>query len=254
MSLKIAAIQHDIVWEDPLANFERLGPQIQRATAAGAQLLVLTEMFSTGFTMNSELCAEPLDGPSCEFLSTQAATLQVWVTGSIPTRWDDGIAYNTLVLAAPTGDLYRYKKIHPFSFSTEPEHYGSGSDFLQVEIEGIRATFFICYDLRFADEFWKTAHSTDLFVVPANWPERRRAHWQALLRARAIENQTYVLGVNRVGEGDGLNYAGDSALIDPWGETLFSGASSEALLIADVHAEIVAETRTTFPVLQDRRS
>ena len=178
----------------------------------------------------------------------------MWVTGSIPTRWDDGIAYNTLVLAAPTGDLYRYKKIHPFSFSTEPEHYGSGSDFLQVEIEGVRTTFFICYDLRFADEFWQTAHSTDLFVVPANWPERRRTHWQALLRARAIENQTYVLGVNRVGEGDGLSYVGDSALIDPWGETLVSGASSEALLIADVDAEVVAETRTTFPVLQDRRS
>ena len=151
MSLKIAAVQHDIVWEDPPANFERLGPQLQSAAAAGAQLLVLTEMFSTGFTMNSELCAESLEGPSCEFLSTQATTLQVWVTGSIPTRWDDGIAYNTLVLAAPTGDLYRYKKIHPFSFSTEPEHYGSGSDFLQVEIEGVRTTFFICYDLRFAD-------------------------------------------------------------------------------------------------------
>ena len=97
--LKIAAVQHDIVWEDPPANFERLGPRLQSAAAAGAQLLVLTEMFSTGFTMNSELCAESLEGPSCEFLSTQATTLQVWVTGSIPTRWDDGIAYNTLVLA-----------------------------------------------------------------------------------------------------------------------------------------------------------
>ncbi|MDP7068664.1 MAG: carbon-nitrogen family hydrolase [Acidimicrobiales bacterium] len=253
MSLKIAAIQHNIVWEDPDVNFQRLAPQIQRAAAAGGQLLVLSEMFSTGFTMNSELCAEPLEGPSCEFLLTQAASHHVWVTGSVPTRWEDGIAYNTLVLAAPSGDLYRYKKIHPFSFSSEPENYGAGSDFLQVEIEGIRTTFFICYDLRFADEFWQTAHSTDLFVIPANWPERRRAHWQTLLKARAIENQAYVLGVNRVGEGDGLSYAGDSALIDPWGEILASGAATEALLIADVDAEVVRETRTTFPVLQDRR-
>ncbi|MBM37187.1 MAG: carbon-nitrogen hydrolase [Acidimicrobiaceae bacterium] len=254
MSLKIAAIQHDIVWEEPDANFERLAPQIQRAAAAGGQLLVLSEMFSTGFTMNSELCAEPLEGPSCEFLLTQATSQHVWVTGSVPTRWEDGIAYNTLILAAPSGDLYRYKKIHPFSFSSEPENYGAGSEFLQVDVEGIKTTFFICYDLRFADEFWQTAHSTDLFVIPANWPERRRTHWQTLLQARAIENQAYVLGVNRVGEGDGLSYAGDSALIDPWGETLAAGASTEALLIAEVDATLVRQTRTTFPVLQDRRN
>ena len=169
-------------------------------------------------------------------------------------RWDDGTAYNTLNLVAPNGVTHRYKKIHPFSFSTEPENYGAGSEFLQVSIEGTRTTFFICYDLRFADEFWQTAESTDLFVIPANWPDRRRAHWQTLLQARAIENQAYVLGVNRVGSGDGLTYAGDSALIDPWGEIVVSGASDEVLLIADVQVELVTRTRSTFPVFQDRRN
>ena len=254
MSLRIAAIQHDIIWEDSAANFARLTPQIERAVSAGGRLLVLTEMFSTGFTMNSLNCAEPLEGPSFHFLSEAATNHHVWVVGSIPTRWEDDIAYNTLTLVAPDGQAHRYRKIHPFSFSSEPENYGSGSEFLQVVIDDVRTTFFICYDLRFADEFWQTAQATDLYVVPANWPQRRRVHWRTLLQARAIENQAYVVGVNRVGEGDGLEYVGDSAVIDPWGEVLASGASVEALLVVDVDASTVEKTRSAFPVLQDRRT
>ena len=254
MTLRVAAVQHDIVWEDPETNFQKLRPQITEAANEGGQLVVLSEMFSTGFTMNSAKCAEALDGASHQFLVDQAAEHQIWITGSVPMRWEDGIAYNTLNLVAPNGDTYRYKKIHPFTFSAEPENYGSGNEFLQVDIGGTRITFFICYDLRFADEFWQTAQSTDLFVIPANWPAGRRMHWQTLLQARAIENQAYVLGVNRVGEGDGLSYAGDSALIDPWGETITSGMSDETVLIADVDVEVVKQTRTTFPVFQDRRN
>lgn len=254
MTLRVAAVQHDIVWEDPETNFQKLRPQITEAANEGGQLVVLSEMFSTGFTMNSAKCAEALDGASHQFLVDQAAEHQIWITGSVPMRWEDGIAYNTLNLVAPNGATYRYKKIHPFSFSAEPENYGAGSEFLQVDIEGTRTTFFICYDLRFADEFWQTAHSTDLFVIPANWPAGRRIHWQTLLQARAIENQAYVLGVNRVGDGDGLSYSGDSALIDPWGEMIVSGTSDESLLVADVDVEVVKQTRTSFPVFQDRRN
>ena len=254
MTLRVAAVQHDIVWEDPETNFQKLRPQITEAANEGGQLVVLSEMFSTGFTMNSAKCAEALDGASHQFLVDQAAEHQIWITGSVPMRWEDGIAYNTLNLVAPNGDTYRYKKIHPFSFSAEPENYGAGSEFLQVDIEGTRTTFFICYDLRFADEFWQTAQSTDLFVIPANWPAGRRIHWQTLLQARAIENQAYVLGVNRVGDGDGLSYSGDSALIDPWGEMIVSGTSDESLLVADVDVEVVKQTRTSFPVFQDRRN
>ena len=253
MTLRVAAVQHDIVWEKPSENFRRLSPQIEHAVGGGARLVVLSEMFSTGFTMNSAECAESLEGPSYEFLVEHSTMHGIWISGSVPTRWDDQIAYNTLVLAGPDGNVLRYKKIHPFSYSKEPENYGAGTEFLQTEIEDVRISFFVCYDLRFANEFWELAESTDLFVVPANWPGHRRAHWKNLLQARAIENQSYVLGVNRVGEGDGLGYLGDSSLIDPWGEIMFSAASAETVLLADVDEQVVANTRKSFPVLQDRR-
>ena len=112
---------------------------------------------------------------------------------------------------------------------------------------------FVCYDLRFADEFWSLASSTDLYVIPANWPATRRLHWQTLLRARAIENQAYVVGVNRVGEGGGLTYSGDSAIIDPLGEVLAKGATSETILVADVEAAVVSAVREQFPFHADRR-
>jgi omega-amidase len=114
-------------------------------------------------------------------------------------------------------------------------------------------TPFVCYDLRFADEFWAMAEHTDCYVVVANWPSSRRAHWQALLVARAIENQAYVIGVNRVGEGGGLHYSGDSRIIDPLGEILAAGAGGETILLADVDPVVVAETRKRFPFLADRR-
>jgi omega-amidase len=147
-----------------------------------------------------------------------------------------------------------YDKIHPFTFAGEHEHYAAGDRFLTVDVEGTRCSFFVCYDLRFADEFWSLAGVTDCFVVPANWPEARRAHWQALLTARAIENQAYVVGVNRVGEGGGLRYAGDSRIVDPLGEVLASGAGTEALLVAEVDPRVVADVRARFPFLQDRRT
>jgi predicted amidohydrolase len=114
-------------------------------------------------------------------------------------------------------------------------------------------SFFVCYDLRFADEFWALAHRTDLYVIPANWPESRREHWMALLRARAIENQAYVVGCNRVGNGGGLHYVGDSMIIDPLGVILAHGDATETTLIVDIDPAKVSETRQRFPFLQDRR-
>ena len=118
-----------------------------------------------------------------------------------PRPAGDGLPSNTLLLAGPQGQLHRYRKLHPFSFAGEHEHYAAGTELLQVELLGLRCSFFICYDLRFANEFWSLAENTDLYVVVANWPARRREHWTSLLRARAIENQAYVAGVNRVGPG-----------------------------------------------------
>lgn len=252
--MRIAAIQHDIVWEDPQANFARLAPRIGAAAAAGARLAVLTEMYATGFSMRTERTAEPVDGPSVGFLLAQAAEHGLWVAGSVPEQ-PEGTdrPFNTLVLAGPDGTAHRYRKIHPFTHSGEHEHFAAGSDHVTVDVEGLRVTLFVCYDLRFADEFWATAADTDLYLVPANWPGSRRDQWSALLRARAIENQAYVAGVNRVGRGGKLDYTGDSAVIDPLGEPLVQGAGAEATLITEVTAERVAEVRDRFRFLQDRR-
>jgi predicted amidohydrolase len=253
-SVRVAAIQHDIVWEDKDANFARLAPIVAAAAGAGARLAVLTETFSTGFSNRLDVVAEPEGGPSSRFLAAMAAEHQLWVAGSCPeTRGEDPKPYNTLVLAGPDGTQHRYRKIHPFTYSGEDRYFSAGDQLVTVEVEGLRISLFVCYDLRFADEFWQLGPATDLFLVPANWPESRRLHWQALLQARAIENQCYVLGVNRVGEGGNLCYSGDSRIIDPLGELLATGAHTETILLADVSAANVAAVRDQFRFLPDRR-
>ena len=251
--MKVGVVQHDIVWEDRAANFTRLAPQVAAAAAAGARLVVLSEMFSTGFSMRVDRTAEPVGGPSSQFLVDQAAAHDVWVCGSVPEVPVVGEPpYNTLVLAAPDGTVHRYRKIHRFAYGGEDGAFSAGDRRVTVEVEGLRVTLFVCYDLRFADDWWACALDTDVYVCVANWPAPRRGHWQTLLRARAIENQAYVVGCNRVGSGGSLDYAGDSAIVDPMGETLASGAGTEALLIADVTAERVAQVRADLPFLADR--
>ena len=252
--MRIAAIQSDIAWEQPAANFERLRPWLAAAAAAGARLVVLPEMFACGFSMATDRIREPEGGPTARFLMAQARAHGLWICGSLPEVPPGAVKpYNTLVLAGPEGQVHRYRKIHPFSFAREHEHYAAGSDPVTVDIEGLRCSLFICYDLRFADEFWARANDTDAYLVIANWPERRRHHWTALLQARAIENQAYVVGVNRVGRGNDLDYTGDSRIHDPWGETLAAAAGSETMLLADLHPEVVRDAREKFPVLKDRR-
>jgi predicted amidohydrolase len=250
----VAGIQHDIIWERPAENFLRLAPMIERAAAAGARLVVLTEMYATGFSMKTDRIAEPVDGPSARFLTDQARAHHVWVCASVPERAEPSARpFNQLVLAAPDGSTRRYAKIHPFTFGREHEHYAAGEDFLTVEIEGTRCTLFVCYDLRFADEFWALAERTDCYVVPANWPAARREHWMALLRARAIENQAYVVGVNRVGDGGRLHYCGDSMIIDPFGEIVAQAVDTETIITANVDPDRVRAIRAEYPFLQDRR-
>jgi predicted amidohydrolase len=252
--VKVGAVQHDIVWEDPDANFSHVAPMIASAVDDGARLVVLSEMYSTGFSMATGAIAEPVDGPSTQFLVDQAAANGVWVCGSLPERpAGQALPFNRLVLASPGGTVYRYAKIHPFSFAGEHEHFAAGAEHLTVNVEGLRCSLFVCYDLRFADEFWALAHDTDCYLVVANWPAARREHWRALLRARAIENQAYVVGVNRVGSGDGLDYIGDSRIIDPLGEVIAEAGAAETVLTTEVDPARVAQVRADFPFLADRR-
>lgn len=253
--MKVAAIQHDIAWEDPSASFEIVRPMISEAAKGGAEFVALTEMFSTGFSMNASQIAEPLDGPAASFLSEQASLHGVTMVGSAPTRHPSfELPVNLLTVAEANGEVHRYAKIHPFSYSGEDQHYAAGSQFCTVPIGGLRCTFFICYDLRFADEFWATAADTDMYVVIANWPAARQVHWDALLRARAIENQAFVLAANRVGiDGNNLEYGGGSVAIDPFGEILDIAHDTPALVTANVEATTVADIRSRYPFAADRR-
>jgi predicted amidohydrolase len=251
--MKVAAIQHDIVWEDAEATRRHVSPMIDQAAAAGARLIVLTEMFATGFSMHPDRIAEDEGGPTERFLLEHAGRHHAYLIASIAQRGPDGAYRNNAVIAKPDGGVQRYAKIHPFSFAGEHARYAAGGDFLTVEIDGLRVTPFVCYDLRFADEFWACANTTDLYVVPANWPAPRREHWRSLLQARAIENQAYVIGANRVGAVKELEHLGDSVVIDPLGRRLVEAAGVETVLVTEVSAETVRAVRGQFPFLADRR-
>lgn len=258
--MKLAIVQHDIVWEDAPATREHVRPLIAEAASQGAKIIVLSEMYATGFSMHPERIAEPEGGPSEQFLVDQARQHDAHLIASVAQQGADGGYRNNAIIAAPDGTVHRYAKIHPFSYAREHEHYAAGAEFLTVEIDGLRVSPFVCYDLRFADEFWQRALDTDVYVIPANWPQQRVEHWKALLRARAIENQAYVVGVNRVGtEPDrpergerGATYSGDSAIIDPLGATL-SAPAGEQVAVAEVDPEVVRQARARFPFLADRR-
>ena len=253
--MRFGVVQHDIVWEDRAANFARLAPQVARAAAAGAQLVLLSETFSTGFSMTPGI-GEPEGGPSAQFLQEQAAEHGVWVAGSCPEVAPDGeLPYNSFVLAGPDGTVHRYRKLHPFTHGGEHERFRAGEKPVTVEVGGLRVTPFICYDLRFADVFWSAALDTDVYLVTANWPAARRLHWQTLLQARAIENQAYVVGCNRVGTaGDGTEHTGDSRIVSPMGELLATAAGVETVLVADVDPAEVTATRERLRFLADRRA
>lgn len=251
---KVAAIQHDIVWKDAAATEAHVAPEIERAAATGARIVVLGEMFATGFSMAAAEIAQPADGRSTTFLREQAARHGVWLAGSVAVVDHAGDrARNRFVAAGPDGELVTYDKRHPFTYAGEDREFEAGDDVVSFDVDGLRVTPFVCYDLRFADDFWRAGPGTDLFVVVANWPSSRRHHWSTLLVARAIENQCYVVGVNRVGHADGLDYTGDSAIVDPSGEVLASASTVETVLVADVSPDRVAEVRRRFPFLQDRR-
>jgi predicted amidohydrolase len=252
--MKIAVVQSDTVWMDRDANFAQLAPLISDAADNGASFVVLTEMFSTGFVVNRHDIGESEGGASSQFLSQMATQHNIWIGGSCPeVAPDDPRPFNSFVLVSPQGEQHRYHKIHPFTYGGEDKYFRPGNQHVTINVDEIRTSLFVCYDLRFADEFWARAHDTDLFVVPANWPTTRREQWMTLVRARAIENQTYVIGCNRVGDGGGLNYVGDSLVIDPLGTVLAQGQSEPCILYADIEKTVVTDARTKFPFLQDRR-
>jgi predicted amidohydrolase len=252
--MRIAAVQHDIVWEDRDATCRHLAPLVARAAGDGAGLVVLTEMFATGFSMSTHRTAEVEDGPTSTWMHAQASAHDVVLAGSVALATDDGRATNSLLVVDRDGLRARYDKLHPFSYAGEHERFRAGDEPMVVELGGLSIGLSVCYDLRFAPLYWRRTPPTDVEVVVANWPAARRHHWRALLDARAIENQTYVVGVNRVGTGGGLEYAGDSRIVDPLGEVLAAAAGQEAVLVAELDIDAVTATRERFPFRDDRRA
>jgi len=247
--LKVALVQTSLVWHDRQANLEHFALLLE--PLADVDLVILPEMFTTGFSMASETLAESEAGPTSKWMLSQAKRLQAVVTGSIIVKAADGSHRNRLLWARPDGELLHYDKRHLFRMAGEHEHYSPGERQVQFELKGWRVRPLICYDLRFP--VWsRDAQDTDLLLYTANWPGARRLHWNRLLPARAIENLCYVAAVNRIGtDGKGFAYTGDTQVLDFQGESLFSAGEADGVFEVSLSAAELAAYRTRFPANLD---
>lgn len=248
--LHVILVQTALHWEDRKGNLEALGKKLDRLSGP-AHLVVLPEMFTTGFTMNARPLAEPTEGPTFDWMARQASRLNAVVTGSMIAE-ENGLYYNRLLWVRPDGTYEKYDKRHLFTLAGEHEHYTPGQQRLVVELEGWKVLPLICYDLRFP--VWaRNTENYDLLIYTANWPEMRRQAWRTLLAARAIENQSYTLGVNRVGtDGNGFPYTGDSSAFDYAGEELLHAAQVEGLFTVQLSYEKQQDFRSKLQFLADR--
>ena len=252
-TLNISLIQTELAWEDKQANLDRLAAKI-RSLPAGAEVVVLPEMFSTGFSMRPEVLAEKMDGSTVGWMRALSAEKRIILTGSVIIE-ENGQYYNRLLWVLPDGKVGMYDKKHLFAFAGEHEHYAPGSRRFIASVNGWRLNMMVCYDLRFpvwARQQIEDGPEYDVLVYVANWPERRSIAWKTLLRARAIENQCYVIGVNSVGaDGNGIMHSGDSTVIDPMGEILYEKANVEDVVTLSLEREVLDAARRKLPFLGD---
>jgi len=254
--MRVIGCQFDIAWEDKPANFDRVRTLFKNTSVEPESLIVLPEMFATGFSMHLERVMEPAQGPTQQFLSQLARDTGAYAVGGVVTPNVDGRGRNEALVVDPQGnEILRYCKLHPFSPGGEDRRYARGENTCSFTWGPFCVAPFVCYDLRFPEIFrHQTRLGAQVLVVIANWPASRNAHWQALLRARAIENQAYTIGVNRVGNDPKLAYAGHSLILDPRGETLAAAGESPQLVQADLPFGSLAEYREQFPALRDMRA
>ncbi|WP_338522766.1 amidohydrolase [Pseudomonas batumici] len=250
--LKVALVQTTLAWHDRQSNLEHFEGLLEQAV--GADLVILPEMFTTGFSMESQTLAEAENGPTSHWLREQAKKLDAVITGSVIIRAADGSYRNRLLWARPDGEVLHYDKRHLFRMAGEHKHYTAGERQMRFELKGWRVRPLICYDLRFP--VWsRDAQDTDLLLYTANWPGARRLHWNRLLPARAIENLCYVAAVNRVGtDGKGFAYTGDSQVLDFQGESLLGAGEADGVFQVTLSAAELAAYRTRFPAHLDADS
>lgn len=252
-SLRICLVQTSLIWEDPSANLEMLSAKLD-SIDTNPDLVVLPEMFSTGFSMKPEFFAEPMSGSSVNWLKTQSAKLDCVVTGSLIIQ-ENGKYYNRLIWMRPDGTFNHYDKRHLFSLAGEENHYAPGANRLVVNLKCFRIMPLICYDLRFP--VWsRNDLNYDLAIYVANWPERRSFFWSQLLIARAIENQSFVIGVNRVGEdGNGISHTGDSICLGPLGNSMAQAEPGvEEIIFCEITKTEIESVQNKFKFLNDRDS
>lgn len=253
-TLRLALVQSDLAWQDAEHNRVLLAQHID-GLAGSCDLIILPEMFTSAFAVGSGAIAEAPDGPTLEWMRSKALQLGAAIIGSIAVL-DQGQRFNRLYFVTPQAEVYQYDKRHLFRMLGEDLRYAAGRDKLLLEYRGWRILPQICYDLRFPAWCRSTAQEPwDLMIVVANWPAPRAGHWRTLLQARAIENLGYVAGVNRVGrDGNGLDYAGDSAVVDPLGVELLQAGSAQGVYRCDISRTALEDWRERFPAWMDADS
>jgi predicted amidohydrolase len=249
-SLTITLIQTNLFWENKKANLEMLQQKIE-SIKEKTEVVILPEMFSTGFSMKPELLAETMKGETMQWMQRIASKKKIILTGSIIIE-QEGKYFNRLIWMLPTGDYGFYDKRHLFAYADENSHYAKGNKKLIASVKGWKIQLQICYDLRFPvwarQEPGNLDSQYDLLINIANWPEKRNRAWNVLLQARAIENQCFVAGVNRVGkDGNRIFYSGDSSLIDPMGKIIYQKNNSEDIFTYTLKKETITEYRNQFP-------
>lgn len=262
-ALSVTVVQTHLHWEDKHRNLRMLQEKIL-SIPEYTEVVVLPEMFSTGFCMHPQTLAEKMDGDTIRWMQIVAAQKKVIITGSIIIE-EGGNFYNRLIWMLPDGNLGYYDKRHLFAYASENERYTAGNKRLIASVKGWKINLQICYDLRFP--VWVRQRNNprlneaaslpeyDLIIYVANWPESRNHAWKTLLQARAIENQCYVVGVNRVGnDGNGIPHSGDSMIIDPLGMVLYTRSQQEDIFTTTLQKQRIESVRTQFPFWKDADS
>jgi len=248
--LKITTFQAYLFWENIDKNLQNLGLKLS-SIREKTDLIILPEMFSTGFTMNAENLAEETGGKTMQWMQNQAKKFDCVITGSLIIK-ENGKYYNRLIWMRPDGSFEKYDKRHLFGLGKEDDIYTAGKDKLLVELNDWKICPVICYDLRFPVWLRNNNIDYDLLLIVANWPEKRSLHWRTLIPARAVENQAFVIGVNRVGhDGNEIYHSGDSMCIDPYGKTVYYKPNDEDLYTFSISKEELIKTRRSFPFLKD---
>jgi omega-amidase len=254
--MKVIGLQLDTVWENKAANHAKVLAMIEKAKPDHDSVVVLPEMFATGFSMNVPGIHDS-DTPETQgFLAQTAAEYRIYLIGGLVTKSERGRGRNQCVVYSPEGrEIARYTKLHPFTLGGESDHYEAGESVCIFELGKFTVAPFICYDLRFPEIFRAASRlGANLFTEIACWPEARIEHWVTLLKARAVENQAYIIGINRSGRDPNFNYPGRSLIVDPRGQVISDGGREECSISAELNFEELIKYRRDLPFLNDMRS